>query len=133
MLVALVVVGGAAALALALDGDGGGGEAGPPQGAGATMQLVSRLATRIAELETRVIEYCEKRAGGGTSDIEDAVAASDANELIELANRRPDERLSSESRQTVRDALADVSVVLRTDCPDAPFRPQVDRALRRLD
>ena len=82
---------------------------------------MSQLTVRIAELETGIAEYCEERNSGSASAADEEKAADDVRELIRLART---------GRSAVRDALAGVSIVLRTDCADSVLRRRVDRALR---
>jgi hypothetical protein len=105
-------------------GDEGGGA--PPTRTGET---VPRLTVKVSELETGIAEYCEDRNSGSASAADEARAARDVRELIRLARRDPDARLGSGARPTVRDALAEVSIVLSSDCRDSPLKRRVDRAL----
>jgi hypothetical protein len=90
------------------------------------------LTVQVSVLESDISEYCETRNSGSASAADDDKAAADVRELIRLARRDPDARLGSDARPTVRDALAEVSVVLSSDCRDSPLQRPVDRALRAL-
>jgi hypothetical protein len=85
-----------------------------------TAPPASPAVARIAELETRIAEYCEIRSSGSATaaDRARAVAATDA--LIRLARRRA----------AARDALERASVVIEVDCRDPALQRRVDRALR---
>jgi hypothetical protein len=83
---------------------------------------VPRLTVQVSVLETDIAEYCESRNSGSASSADDEEAARDVRELIRLARRE----------RGVRDALAEVSVVLSTDCRDSPLQRRVDRALEAL-
>lgn len=98
------------------------GGSGPPAPtpAGTT---VPQLTVRVAELETDITEYCEQRNSGSASAADEEQAADDVQELIHLARR---------GRPMVRDALAEVSIVLRTDCSGSALQRRVDRALAAL-
>ncbi len=87
---------------------------------------------QVSVLESDIAEYCESRNSGSTSAADDDKAAADVRELIRLARRDPDRRLGSGARPTVRDALAEVWVVLSSDCRDSPLQRPVDRALEAL-
>jgi hypothetical protein len=82
---------------------------------------VSQLTVRIAELQTGIAEYCEERNSGSASAADEEKAADDVRELVRLART---------GRSAARDALAEVSIVLRTDCANSVLRRRVDRALR---
>ena len=82
-----------------------------------------QLTVRVAELETGIAEYCEERNSGSASAADEARAADDVRELIHLTRT---------GRPAARDALAEVSIVLRTDCSDSVLRRRVDRALAGL-
>ena len=88
-----------------------------------TAPAASPLVTRIAELETRIAEYCEFRSSGSATaaDRARAVAATDA--LIQLARRR----------EAARQALGRTSIVIEADCRDEALQRRVDRALVALN
>lgn len=83
-------------------------------------------------LASDISQYCESRNSGSTSAADDDKAAADVRELIRLARRDPGRRLGSDPRPTVRDALAEVAVVLDSDCRESPLRRRVDHALEAL-
>jgi len=98
------------------------GDSGPPAPPPAETS-VPQLTVRVAELETDLVEYCEKRNSGSASAADEEKAADDVQELIHLARR---------GRPMVREALAEVSIVLRTDCSGSVLQRRVDRALAAL-
>ena len=87
---------------------------------------------QVSVLESDIAEYCETRNSGSASAADEEKAAADVRELIRLARRAPDRRLGSGAKPTVRDALAEVSIVLSSDCRDSPLQRRVDRALAAL-
>lgn len=92
----------------------------------------SKLTVRVAELQGSIAAYCENFSSRSPSAGEEARARADVKALIGLARRAPDRKLDAEPSRTVRDALADVAIVLRTDCARSPLRRRVDRALAAL-
>jgi hypothetical protein len=90
------------------------------------------LTVQVSVLESDIAEYCETRNSGSASAADEDKAAADVRELIRLARRDPGARLGSGARPTVRDALAEVLVVLDSDCRDSPLRRPVSRALEAL-
>ena len=118
MLVTLVVTG---------CGDEGGGS--PTTRAATT---VPKLTVQVSKLATAISEYCEDRNTGSASSADKEKAARDVQELIRLARRNPDRRLGSGAKPRVRDALAEVSIVLTSDCRGSSLKRRVDRALDAL-
>ena len=98
----------------------GGSDPPAPTPAGTT---VPRLTVRVAELETGITEYCEERNSGSASAADEEKATDDVQELIRLART---------GRPIVRDALAEVSIVLTNDCSGSVLQRRVDRALAAL-
>jgi hypothetical protein len=86
-------------------------------------ETVSGLAAQVTELETSIAEYCEVRSSRRASPAENEQATHDVRALIELARRHPSQ---------VRNALTEVSTVLRADCEDSPLQRRVNRALAAL-
>ena len=100
---------------------GCGGEGGGPPAPTPATTTVPQLTVRVAELETGIAEYCEEKNSGSASAADEEKAADDVRELIRLART---------GRPVVRDALAEISIVLRSDCPGSVLGRRVDRALR---
>ena len=120
-----------AAVAVAGCGDGGGAnnDATPKPAAD---QPASQIATRVAELETAMSEYCERRNSGSTDKVDELRAAAELQALIDLARQRPREPLGRGKRPTVSDALGDVVIDLESDCSDSPLRRRAQRAFDAL-
>ena len=110
-----------ATVAVAGCGEGSGDSATVPP----AKQPVSRLTVQVAELETGIAEYCEDRSSGSASRADERTAADEVQRLIDLARRNPHRKLA-------RNALVEVSTVLKDDCSGSPLQRRVDRALEAL-
>jgi hypothetical protein len=114
-------------VALAVTGCGDDPKDAPATDTGTTP---SKLAVRVAELETGITEYCEITSSGRVTAAQREQAVADVRELIALTRRDPDAMVNSTA--TVRDALVEVSTVLSADCRDPRLQRRVDRALDSL-